>query len=249
MRLEGKVALISGGARGIGAATARVFAREGARVAIGDLLEKEGKVTAAEIGAAGGEALFVRLDVTSQEDWAEAVKATLSAFGRLDILVNNAGIQIGRPLEEVTLEDWEKVMAVNSTGVFLGTKAVLDAMESQKSGAIVNIASISGMVGISASAAYTASKGGVRAMTRYAAIQLARHGIRVNAICPGVVESPLTAPGLSDPERRQRSISLHPIGRLGQPEDIAYGALYLASDEASFVTGAELVIDGGFTAQ
>ncbi|MDP3062361.1 MAG: glucose 1-dehydrogenase [Chloroflexota bacterium] len=250
MRLEGKVALVSGAARGIGAATARLFAREGARVAISDILEAEGARTAEEIRAAGGEASYVRLDVRAPDDWKRAVDATVSKYGRLDILVNNAGIQIARPsFEQVTLEDWEKVMAVNATGVFLGCKAVVEQMKRQRSGSVVNISSISGIVGISAQAAYAASKGGVRIFTKYLAIQLARYGIRANSIHPGGVETVMTNFGGTDPEARKRSIAAHPLGRLGQPEDIAYGALYLASDEASWVTGSELVIDGGYTAQ
>ncbi len=249
MRLQGKVALISGGARGIGAAIARLFASEGAKVCIGDILQEDGNKTVQEILSKGYPALFVKLDVTQPDDWARAVSQTLAQLGGLDILVNNAGIQIARPLEEMTLETWNKVMAVNITGVFLGTKAVLETMKKNRRGSIVNISSISGIVGTSGSAPYAASKGAVRVFTKYSAIQLAKYGIRVNSIHPGVVETPLTAAGLSDPERRQRSISLHPLGRLGTPEDIAYGALYLASDESSWVTGTELVIDGGFTAQ
>jgi len=250
MRLQGKVALVSGAARGIGAATARLFAREGAKVAIGDVLEAEGNKTAEEIRSGGGEAMFVRLDVRQPEDWRRAVDAVVARYGRLDILVNNAGIQISRPsFEQVTLEDWEKVMAVNATGVFLGCKAVAEQMKKQHGGSIVNISSISGMVGISAQAAYAASKGGVRIFTKYLAIQLAKHGIRANSIHPGGVETAMTNFGGTDPEARKRSMAAHPLGRMGQPEDIAYGALYLASDEASWVTGSELVIDGGFTAQ
>jgi len=249
VRLQGKVALISGGARGIGAATARLFAKEGAKVCIGDILLEDGNKTAQEILSKGHQALFVKLDVTQPNDWARAVSQTLDQFGGLDILVNNAGIQIAKPLEEMTLEIWNQVMAVNITGVFLGTKAVLETMKKNRRGSIVNISSISGIVGISGSAPYAASKGAVRVLTKYSAIQLAKYGIRVNSIHPGVVETPLTAAGLADPERRQRSISLHPLGRLGTAEDIAYGALYLASDESSWVTGTELVIDGGFTAQ
>jgi NAD(P)-dependent dehydrogenase (short-subunit alcohol dehydrogenase family) len=250
MRLESKVALISGGARGIGAATARLFAREGAAVIIGDVLTQQGEQTAAAVRHEGGRARFVHLDVTSAQSWQEAVAFTVEHFGRLDILVNNAGIQVSRPsFFEVTEADWGKIMAVNATGVFLGAKAVAPVMRDRRAGSIVNISSISGITGGSASAGYAASKGAVRVFTKYLAVQLAPYNVRANSVHPGGVWSDLTAPGLSDPAAMARSVAEHPIGRIGQPEDIALANLYLASDEASWVTGAELVIDGGFTAK
>lgn len=249
-RLQGKIALISGGARGIGAACASRFASEGAAVVIGDVLEDRARTTAAEIRASGGRAESVRLDVTDAGEWEKAVQDVARSHGRLDVLVNNAGIQIARPsFFEVTADDWEKIMAVNSTGVFLGSKAAAPLMRDQRSGSIVNISSISGLVGISASAGYAASKGAVRIFTKYLAIQLAPYNVRANSIHPGGVLSDLTAASYSNPEVMKRNIELHPLGRVGQPEDIASGALYLASDEAAWVTGAELVIDGGFTAR
>ncbi len=250
MRLSGKVALISGGARGIGAACGRLFAREGATVLLGDVLVAAGEAKASEIAALGGRASFVRLDVTKAADWDAAVKLVTERHGRLDVLVNNAGIQIARPsFDEVTLDDWERVMAVNATGVFLGAKAASPVMKQQRSGSVVNISSISGMVGISASAGYAASKGAVRIFTKYLAIQMAPYGVRANSIHPGGVWTDLTASGFAQPEVLARSVAEHPIGRVGQPEDIAYAALYLASDESAWVTGSELVVDGGFTAK
>lgn len=249
-RLEGKVALVSGAARGIGAACATFFAREGAAVVLGDLLDDQGTATAEEIRRSGGRAHFERMDVTSPQDWERATAAAIRNYRRLDILVNNAGIQIARPsFLEVTLADWEKVMAVNSTGVFLGARAVAPLLKEQRSGSIVNISSISGLVGISASAGYAASKGAVRVFTKYLAIQLAPFNVRANSIHPGGVLTDLTAESYADPAVMKRNLDLHPLGRVGQPEDIASGALYLASDESSWVTGTELVIDGGYTAR
>jgi NAD(P)-dependent dehydrogenase (short-subunit alcohol dehydrogenase family) len=249
-RLENKVALISGGARGMGAAEARLFAREGAKVVIGDILEEEGRRTEAEINEAGGECLFLRLDVTSESDWQQAVAATVARFGRLDILVNNAGVLSVGTLEDTTLQEWDRVMDVNTKGVFLGTKAVIPEMRRVGGGSIINISSISGLIGQdSIHPAYNASKGAVRLLTKSTAIQHAKDGIRVNSVHPGSVATPMTAARRADPELYRLSLSRIPLGRVAQPEEIAYGVLYLASDESAFVTGSELVIDGGFTAQ
>ena len=250
MRLEKKVALISGGARGMGAAEARLFAREGAKVVIGDVLEAEGRQTEAQINESGSECLFVHLDVTSEINWQEAVAATVARFGKLDILVNNAGIVARGDLEDTTGEDWDRVMEVNAKGVFLGTKAAIPEMRRIGGGSIINISSISGMVGQDGiQPVYNASKGAVRIFTKSAAIQYAKEGIRVNSVHPGAVDTPMAAARLADPELQREANARVPLGRTAQPEEIAYGVLYLASDEASFVTGSELVIDGGFTAQ
>jgi 3(or 17)beta-hydroxysteroid dehydrogenase len=250
MRLAGKVALISGGARGMGAVEARLFAQEGARVAVGDVLEDEGRKLEAEINAGGGEALFVRLDVTREADWRRAVEATVGRFGKLDILVNNAGISAHGRIEDTSLEAWNRVMEVNSTGVFLGTKAAIPAMRQAGGGSIINISSQLGLVGTDhSSPQYQASKGAVRLLTKATAMQYAKEGIRANSVHPGPIVTPMTEAARADPERYQMMLSRVPLGCYGESEDVAYGVMYLASDEARWVTGSELVIDGGWTAQ
>ncbi len=249
MRLENKVALISGGARGMGAVEARLFTSEGAKVVIGDVLEAEGRQTEAEINEAGGECLFIHLDVTEEASWEQSVAATVSRFGKLDILVNNAGIARMSNVEDTSEAEWDLVMDINAKGVFLGTKAAIPAMRKAGGGSIVNISSIAGLVG-GRTSAYSASKGAVRLLTKSTAIQYAGEGIRANSVHPGVIESPMTLAIMLDTEEgRERAAARHPLGRVGQPEDIAYGVLFLASDESSFMTGSELVIDGGLTAQ
>ena len=250
MKLAGKVALISGGARGMGAHEAHLFVSEGAKVVIGDILEAQGHETEAEIKAAGGEAVFVRLDVTNEADWQRAVETAVNQFGQLNILVNNAGVSgLGR-VEEVSLEEWNRVMDINSTGVFLGTKTAIPAMRQAGGGSIINISSQLGLVGTdNSSPQYQASKGSVRLLTKATAIQYAPDGIRVNSVHPGPIETPMTEARRSDPEIRKLMLSRIPLGRYGQPDDVAKGVLYLASDDSSFVTGSELVIDGGWTAQ
>lgn len=250
MRLAGKVALVSGGARGMGATEARLFAREGANVVIGDVLEDEGRQTAAEINAAGGKALFVRLDVTSEASWQQAIETAVNQFGKLDILVNNAGISIKGRVEDTSVEDWNRVMDINAKGVFLGTKAAIPAMRRAGGGSIINISSQLGLVGVdNSSPQYQASKGAVRLLTKATAMQYAGEGIRANSVHPGPIATPMTAERRADPDYFKLTVSRIPLGRYGQPEDVAYGVLYLASDESSFVTGSELVIDGGWTAQ
>jgi 3alpha(or 20beta)-hydroxysteroid dehydrogenase len=251
MRLAGKVALISGGARGMGAVEARLFAREGARVVVGDILEGEGRQVEAEIAAKGGEAVFVALDVTREADWERAVAAAERRFGKLDVLVNNAGVGGGGTrLEDTTVEAWDHVMDVNAKGVFLGTRAVIPAMRRAGGGSIVNISSQLGLVGMDISTPqYQASKGAVRLLTKLTALQYARERIRCNSVHPGPIVTAMTERARSDPERYRTMLSRIPMGRYGDPEEVASGVLYLASDEASYVTGSELVIDGGWTAQ
>jgi len=250
MRLEGKVALISGGARGQGAAEAKLFAGEGAKVVFGDILDDLGKQVEAEIHEVGGEALYIHLDVTNAADWASAVEAAVSRYGRLDVLVNNAGITIRKNVEDTTEEDWDRIMAINAKGVFLGTKQAIPAMRESGGGSIVNISSTAGLVGNPyGGASYAATKGAVRLFTKATAIQYANEGIRCNSVHPGLLETPMTQDMLADAAHREERTQRIPLGRVGTAEDVAYGVLYLASDESSFVTGSELVIDGGATAQ
>ena len=250
MRLENKVALISGGARGMGAAEARIFAREGAKVVIGDVLEEEGRITEAQINESGGECLFLTLDVTDQTIWQEVVAATVSRFGKLDVLVNNAGVGGSSKVEETSEAEWDRVMAINAKGVFLGTQAAIPEMRSAGGGSIINISSQLGLVGVdNSSPQYQASKGAVRLLTKSTAIQYAKEGIRANSVHPGPIITPMTDAGRANQERYDLTVSRIPMGRYGRQDEVAYGVLFLASDESSFMTGSELVIDGGWTAQ
>ncbi len=247
-RLDGKVALISGGARGMGATEARMFAQEGASVVFGDVLDELGAQVEAEIRELGGEATYLHLDVTQEDQWRAAVDLAVSRYGKLDILVNNAGIVRRLTIEETTVEDWDAVLNVNAKGVFLGSKQAIPAMRAAGGGSIVNISSISGMVSIGPPA-YIASKGAVRLLTKSTAIQYAADNIRCNSVHPGPIETPMRQEGQANSAMPSTGATLVPLGRVGTTEDIAYGVLFLASDEASFVTGSELVIDGGYIAQ
>lgn len=248
-RLEGKVALISGGARGQGAVEARMFAEEGASVVIGDILDDQGRQTEAELQELGYNVTYVHLDVTSESDWEAAVQSAVETYGKLDVLLNNAGILIRKNIEETTEADWDRIFAVNAKGVFLGTKAAIPAMRDAGGGSIINISSTAGLVGSpNGSASYTATKGAVRLFTKSTAIQHAREGIRCNSIHPGPIETDMIADTLNDPANMALRMQRLPLGRVGKPSEIAYGAIYLASDESSFVTGSEVVIDGGTTA-
>ena len=249
MRLEGKVALITGAARGQGAAEARLFAQEGAKVLLADVSDPEGMAVAAEIAEAGGDAVYVHLDVTNEAEWDAAVQVAVSSFGKLDVLVNNAGIWRRGHVMETSSEQWDDIMDVNAKGVFLGTKAAIPEMRKAGGGSIVNISSTAGLVGSKTSSAYSASKGAVRIFSKSTAIQYASEGIRANSIHPGPIDTDMGDQVWPDPTSRDASIARTALSRIGTAQDIAYGALYLASDEASFVTGSELVIDGGVTAQ
>ena len=248
-RLEGKVALVTGGASGIGAETARVFAREGAKVAITDINDAAGQGVAAEISEA---AIYASLDTRSEAAWHATVGQAVEMFGRLDILVNAAGVPGRGPdgslkIDEQSLEDWNRVMDVNSTGIFLGMKAAIPAMRKASGGSIINISSIYGLVGSVHSAAYHASKGSVRLATKSAALQYATENIRVNSVHPGMVTTGMNRDVNEDPVLSVPRLAKTPMGRFGQPIDIANGCLFLANDESGWMTGAELVIDGGYT--
>ena len=260
MRLEGKVAIISGGSRGQGAAEARLFAREGAAVVIGDILDEEGLKLEAEIRELGGRATYVHLDVTEPEQWEGAVSRAVSEYGKLDILVNNAGVGAIQAaglqppkLEDTPAETWDKIMDINSKGVFLGTRAAIPAMRAAGGGSIINISSVAGLVGAGlasgAAAAYASSKGSVRLLTKATAVQHGHEGIRCNSVHPGYIETAMTQASLGQPGFRDQAAALAPLNRIGTVDDIANGVLFLASDESSFMTGSELVIDGGWTAQ
>ncbi len=246
MRLKDKVAIVSGGANGMGEAEARLFAREGAAVVIADVIEK-GESVAADICASQGRARFIRTDVTSETNWASTIAETVREFGKLDILVNNAGISGSAVGDHDLLDGWMKILNINATGVFLGTKLAAAEMMKAGKGSIVNISSIMGFVGSAdGHPGYAASKGAVRLYTKAAACRYGPHGVRVNSVHPGYMPPMLNG---TNGGTRSSKIEFTPLRRLGEPMDVAYGVLYLASDEASFVTGTELVIDGGYIAQ
>jgi len=251
-RVQGKVAIVTGAASGLGAASARRLAEEGALVMLTDRSVAAGEAAAEAILAIGGKAAFMAHDVTSEDDWAAVVAGTLKGFGRIDVLVNNAGVGGGAPLMEMSLADWRALLAINLDGVFLGMRAVGAAM-AQAGGSIINLSSILGKVGQAGAGAYCASKGGVLMLTKAAALEWAPLKIRVNSIHPGYIDTPMVSQVLHDAENgnemRDLIISRHALGRLGLPREIADGVVFLASDESSFMTGAELVIDGGYTAQ
>ena len=265
-RLDGKVALISGAARGIGGETARLMVEAGAEVAIGDVLDERGAETAGAIAGPGSAAIYLHLDVTREDDWTAAIAATVARFGGLDILVNNAGVFLGMSIEEATLADWHRLCGVNLTGVFLGTKLALPALResagrSAHGSVVVNLSSVAGLVGSSGDPLYSMTKGGVTLFTKSAALEFARKGyrIRVNSVHPGTTETEMGDQvltmrarnlGTNDiEEARRQALARLPIGRMGTVTDIAKGIVFLASDDAGFMTGSSLVVDGGITAQ
>jgi NAD(P)-dependent dehydrogenase (short-subunit alcohol dehydrogenase family) len=247
MRLRDKVAIVTGGAHGMGETEARLFAAEGARVVVADVLGDQAEVVAADIRTGGGDAIAVKIDVTNEAEWIDLIAKTLASYGRLDILVNNAGISGSSVGDPDGLEGWHRVIAVNQTSVFLGTKLAAEQMAKTGGGSIVNISSIMGFVGgTSGHPAYSASKGAVRIYTKSAAVRYGPLGIRVNSVHPGYMPPMLNA---TNAHERADKIEATPLRRLGKPIEVAYGVLFLVSDEASFVTGTELVIDGGYIAQ
>ena len=250
-KLDGKVALISGGARGQGAAEAETFVREGAKVVFGDIRDTEGKKVEAAIRASGGEAVYVRLDVTSEADWKSAVETATGRYGRLDILVNNAAIVIPRvPIEERTAAEWDQVMAVNAKGVFLGTKHAIPAMRRAGGGSIVNISSIAGIgQSLHQEPAYAASKGAIRIFTKVTAAQHAKDKIRCNSVHPGPVDTEMFHSAFPDKDAMARRLSRIPLGRMGTVGEIVAAVLYFASDDSAYTSGSELLIDGGAMAQ
>ena len=248
-RLVGKVALISGAARGMGSTEAGLLVVEGAKVVLGDLLDEEGQFIADGLnkGATSKRAIYAHLDVTSAHDWANAVAIAEREFGSLNVLVNNAGVLSMLGLEEETEEGWQRVVDINQKGVWLGMRAVVPAMRRAGGGSIVNISSLYGLIGSGAATAYQGSKGAVRILTKTAAVQYAPENIRVNSVHPGITTTPMVERGVAA-EARQAIVALTPLRREARPEEVAYAVLFLASDEASYITGAELAVDGGYSA-
>jgi 3(or 17)beta-hydroxysteroid dehydrogenase len=254
-RMRGTSALVTGGALGIGRACALKLAEEGAAVTVTDLDVGKGSLVVEEIHSRGGDGVFVEQDVADEARWEHVIRVVIERYKKLDVLVNNSGVALAKDVEHTTLEEWRWLMSINLDGVFLGTKYAVQTMKASRGGSIVNLSSIEGLIGDPNLAAYNASKGGVRLLTKSAALYCAKAGynIRVNSVHPGYIWTPMVENYLKSQgdvaQGRKMLDSLHPIGHVGEPDDIAYGVLYLASDESKFVTGTELVIDGGYTAQ
>ncbi|KTD57054.1 acetyoacetyl CoA reductase [Legionella santicrucis] len=254
-RLKGKVAMITGGRRGIGRAIAKLLAYEGANIVITDYKKDGADEVIEDITQNGGKAIFIEQDVSKEKDWQKAMDQVQKNYEKLDILVNNAGVGVGKNIEDISLEDWHWVMSVNLDGVFLGTKYAIKSMKSTGGGSIINISSIEGLIGDRRLVAYDASKGAVRLLTKSAALHCAKskYNIRVNAVCPGFLDTKMVEGFLASQDNPQKAkkelVNLHPIGHLGEPKDVAYAVLYLASEESKFVTGSDLIIDGGYSAR
>lgn len=248
MRLAGKIALVTGAAHGMGEAMARLFAREGARVVLADILDDEGRAIAAAINSSGGHALYLHLDVQDEVQWTEVMREVIARYGRLDVLVNNAGISGAVP-DRLDLAHFDRMMAVNLRGTFLGVKFAIEEMRKTGGGSIVNFSSISGLIGQEfVHMGYNAAKAGIHVMTKSAAVQFGRDRIRVNSVHPGMMPPMRTSVTAADPAVRARALAAVPLGRAGTAEEAAYAALFLASDEASYITGTEIIVDGGYTA-
>ncbi|MFB6097919.1 MAG: SDR family NAD(P)-dependent oxidoreductase [Salinibacter sp.] len=249
-RVDDKIAIVTGGGNGIGQAAAEMLAAEGAQVAVTDIDTENGQETADRISEGGGEAIFREHNVASESDWEAVVAATQESFGVPDVLVNNAGIYHIEPLDEMSVEDWRNLMEINVDGVWLGMKYCTPLMKAQGRGSVINLSSVAGLVGVANHACYGASKGAVRTMTKDAAIELASEGVRVNSIHPAYIDTQMADYGAEKQDASKEDLdAMHPIGHMGEPDDVAYAVVYLASEESKFVTGAELVLDGGFTAQ
>jgi 3(or 17)beta-hydroxysteroid dehydrogenase len=252
-RVKNKVALVTGCAGGLGRAMALLLAKEGAAVMVTDLDESAVKPLAEEMRSQGGKAAHAKLDVTSEDEWNKVIDRIIEEFGKLDVLVNNAGVIFYKKLEDTSLAEWRRLMSVNLEGVFLGTKCAIRAMKANGTGSIINIASVAGLIANPDAAAYHASKGGVRSFTKAAAVECSKAGygynIRINSVYPGVINTSMADDLKKDEVKLQTALNWHAMGHFGEPEDVAYGVLYLASDESKFLTGSELVIDGGWTAR
>ena len=248
MRLENKIAIVTGAAFGMGESTARIFAREGARVVVADIAEEDAKKVVAQISADGGDAIFVRLDVSKEADWATAIRTTVERYGRLDILVNNAGVSGALP-DLNSLADYDRVMAINARGTFMGMQSAMPEMRKAGGGSIVNLSSISGLIGqTNVHMGYNGAKAAIHIMTKAAAVQFAKDNIRVNSVHPGMMPPMRSGQAGADPSLRAKALDAVPLKRAGRPEEAAYAVLFLASDEASYITGTEIIVDGGYLA-